>query len=347
MDEEFDQILLYDDLQSNIADPFEKLYNLFSTTPSIIVDDATTSFYPSLFASLNNYPSLIDDIQIPPITSPIEDGCLSQRLKWIKHVFRLSKGSRFGSQKRDIAFLLLSDCPLPSELSNLLEKEESLGKIMNRSRGLLPLRCQCPYKECMARVLGWEHKKSLNIIRAAELFGPAIAYCIPEKQSIVDFLRARQLAPVDCVLRVDLQDRLFNYLDIYVKSTQLNISAESLISFATGISIHQQFTITGASTLDDLAKQVFIKIDTPADQEYLFEIFDGRVANSHRSVSSFRCSHQIPTCCTFAQLKLFRGAEFKLIFFEASSVCKSSSLRVIVLSIVSVLELDDLYCILE
>ena len=336
------------DAEGALEDPFEQPFDFFSSSPSVMADDLPAPCTLPLFGSLYDYPSLIDGAhQSTSTAQAVDHGHLSsQRLKWIKNIFRSSKGSRFGSQKRDIAFLLLSNCPVPSELTNLLEDEKALRNILLRSRGMLHLICHCPHKECMINVLGWEHKKSQNIARAAELFGPAIAYCIPEKQSIVDFLRVHQSTPVDSVLRVDLQDDLFNYLDIYVKSTQLNISAESLISFETSSCVGQEFIISGASTLDDLAKKVFAKMDIPVDQEYQFEMFDGRVANSHKSVSSFRCPHQIQTCTTFTQLKFFYGAKLKLMFFESSSVCKASSLKIILLSIRSV-ELHDRYCILN
>ena len=140
----------------------------------------------------------------------------SSRLDLIKEIFRTKQGSSFGELKQLQAFLLLSNTQLQCD-PRLISRARSAAELVTAER--LPDLCTCGYREKMAALLGWNYGKSINLFIAAVAYGPAIAYCVPEKKQILRFLAHYLISINPYTPKIDLQDHLYSLLIIRLNTS--------------------------------------------------------------------------------------------------------------------------------
>ena len=178
-------------------------------------------------------PSPSDPINLPcpsvrGIHTPLNHVYFSDlRLGLIRKFFQISQGARFGELKRSLSFLLLSNTHLDPSIHAYLD---ALQDPSDSSRLVVEAAsCRCAYRQRMHHLMAWDSKGQPNILAAARAYGAAVAFCVPEKQTIASFL-LKYLPDINRYgLKVELQEQLYRFLLRSMERSRIMLALTSVL----------------------------------------------------------------------------------------------------------------------
>ena len=233
----------------------------------------------------------------------------SRRISAIHTVFRTSQGSRFGKLKQHLGFLLLTNTSHQVNIEKMITFRTFHD--LSTDPSVYKALCGCHYRRKMSQWLGWESNKPTDILAAAYAFGPAVAYCVPDKRFLVQQLERYCVAGIDPYSsKTILQDKLYHCFVVAMEKDHVPLAADQLISFTIkvgGMAQILSISVNATATLHDLLSKAAKEIRCSIPENYSFEMPDGMLVCSPKFYRTFRCAHRfrsdLVSICNFTFFK--------------------------------------------
>ena len=253
----------------------------------------------------------------------------------IKAAFRNPKGGIFGGVKPYIAYLLLSSCHFPDvDIARCLQLKSAYSDFFALP-GVKAALCNCEERLKMSDLLGWRSPKcfdAIDICAAAAIWGPAVAYCVPEKMIMHRFLADRKLSVNHYTGKIQLQDLVFETLQRFALEDPAPRMAEGdLFQLKVVHQTYGEFQLQAPSYVlfHDIVTRLFVEaFGLDVNQPYRCLLPDYRSVFSPPSYARASCAHRISgDAITMAECNIYLDAS--LILFLDSPVLPPAYLTLI------------------
>jgi hypothetical protein len=175
----------------------------------------------------------------------------------------------------------------------------------------------------MSDMLGWKSPKSvelLDIKKAAKIWGPAVAYCVPEKMLMIRFLAMNHIAVSHYAQKVSLQDTMYETLSNMLRIDQApRLRSIDLVELRVTNETHHSQAIVhapGHTEFHTLFVRILVEgFRLDPNQPYTALLPDYRILVSPFSFGLTCCAHRLAAdVTTLASCNLYLHDQFTVSF---------------------------------